>query len=205
MSFDCINAQWATSWLAGKLEGGLYTLKRNNTIGYINRLVEDLMICDSDGELMAILGRLPTAVDETNSKDEAFARLNGAIDCLEAFRHSPAPVSAHDRRTFAEYVERRHLLLTEFLILISFDAHPFEECLDPLPATQPGILRLPKCLLTAGKMKDFEDPCAICLEEYKIGELTTRLHCGHAYHMVCVAEWFTKSASCPYCTQKVDL
>ena len=41
--------------------------------------------------------------------------------------------------------------------------------------------------------------CSICFEEFKLGETTSRLPCGHYYHNICISEWLKLQNSCPTC------
>lgn len=42
--------------------------------------------------------------------------------------------------------------------------------------------------------------CAICLEEYTIGEKLRMLPCNHEFHMPCIDQWLTtRKAFCPIC------
>lgn len=45
-----------------------------------------------------------------------------------------------------------------------------------------------------------ESVCAICLGEYKDGEMLRMLpDCKHWFHLKCVDEWLKLNASCPVC------
>ncbi|KAL8114106.1 RING-H2 finger protein ATL67-like [Apium graveolens] len=45
-----------------------------------------------------------------------------------------------------------------------------------------------------------ESVCAICLGEYKEGEMLRMLpDCKHCFHLKCVDEWLKLNASCPVC------
>lgn len=45
-----------------------------------------------------------------------------------------------------------------------------------------------------------DQQCAICLEDFKGGELLTELpHCRHFFHVECIARWFQSSTQCPLC------
>lgn len=44
-----------------------------------------------------------------------------------------------------------------------------------------------------------EQQCAICLDNFRPGELLTELPCRHFFHVGCVASWFERSTRCPLC------
>ena len=41
--------------------------------------------------------------------------------------------------------------------------------------------------------------CAICCEEFKVGDRSLKLLCRHAYHADCVLGWLKTKSSCPLC------
>lgn len=44
------------------------------------------------------------------------------------------------------------------------------------------------------------DACAICLDDYGVGDQLRCLPCGHAFHAKCIAKWLIeRSATCPLC------
>ncbi|KAG0243873.1 hypothetical protein BGW41_001062 [Actinomortierella wolfii] len=50
------------------------------------------------------------------------------------------------------------------------------------------------------KRKRKYDPCAICLEEYAVGDVLRELPCRHAFHAACIDPWFREIAAvCPIC------
>mmetsp|Transcript_66624 Transcript_66624/g.131370 ORF Transcript_66624/g.131370 Transcript_66624/m.131370 type:complete len:414 (-) Transcript_66624:207-1448(-) len=44
-----------------------------------------------------------------------------------------------------------------------------------------------------------EKQCAICLEDFRVGEFLTELPCLHFFHVSCVTNWFRRSTQCPLC------
>lgn len=46
--------------------------------------------------------------------------------------------------------------------------------------------------------------CALCLEEYELGEKVLTLPCKHFFHEDCVRPWFAKSLLCPLCQQEAS-
>jgi len=48
------------------------------------------------------------------------------------------------------------------------------------------------------------DFCAICLEEFKIGDWYKKLpKCQHSFHAICIDRWLLKRAACPACREEV--
>lgn len=43
--------------------------------------------------------------------------------------------------------------------------------------------------------------CAVCLDEYVVGDLLKQLDCGHHFHKACIDPWLKKSRICPLCKQ----
>lgn len=50
---------------------------------------------------------------------------------------------------------------------------------------------------------DQYESCPVCTESMQDREVVT-LDCGHAFHAVCVVEWFRRKGSCPLCRDNVD-
>jgi len=50
-----------------------------------------------------------------------------------------------------------------------------------------------------------ETACAICIEDYTLGEKLKQLPCGHTFHQDCLIPWLTeRHASCPLCKYDVS-
>lgn len=41
--------------------------------------------------------------------------------------------------------------------------------------------------------------CSICLDDFKDGELISKLKCGHEYHEKCIGIWIYTKPQCPLC------
>ncbi|KAJ1883062.1 hypothetical protein H4R99_001125 [Coemansia sp. RSA 1722] len=49
-----------------------------------------------------------------------------------------------------------------------------------------------------------EENCAVCLEEFSVGEKVRQLPCRHYFHVLCIDPWLGKrSATCPLCNYDV--
>lgn len=43
------------------------------------------------------------------------------------------------------------------------------------------------------------DQCPICLVKLGVGDDTSILKCGHAFHACCIYKWFDNKVNCPMC------
>ncbi|KAJ1822895.1 hypothetical protein LPJ56_000488 [Coemansia sp. RSA 2599] len=49
-----------------------------------------------------------------------------------------------------------------------------------------------------------EENCAVCLEEFLVGDKVRQLPCRHYFHVLCIDPWLGKrSATCPLCNYDV--
>lgn len=46
------------------------------------------------------------------------------------------------------------------------------------------------------------DPC-FCGDDYKTGDIISKLPCNHLYHKTCIDKWFTQKPSCPMCRKDI--
>ncbi|XP_019055076.1 PREDICTED: E3 ubiquitin-protein ligase RNF13-like [Nelumbo nucifera] len=46
--------------------------------------------------------------------------------------------------------------------------------------------------------------CAVCLENFKVGDKCRLLPCRHSFHANCVDSWLLKTPICPICRTSVD-
>jgi hypothetical protein len=52
--------------------------------------------------------------------------------------------------------------------------------------------------------RHLKQKCAICFEKVPStnSAKNKRLHCGHAFHLDCILQWFKESDECPICRKK---
>ena len=69
------------------------------------------------------------------------------------------------------------------------------------PAAKNEIKKLKKFKINADKLKEFgiENTCAVCKDEFKIGEDCLLMPCNHHFHENCIMPWLSKRNSCPVC------
>jgi hypothetical protein len=46
--------------------------------------------------------------------------------------------------------------------------------------------------------------CSICLDDFKDGELISKLKCAHEYHEKCIGIWIYTKPQCPLCKKMLD-
>lgn len=70
----------------------------------------------------------------------------------------------------------------------------------PPPASISSLGSLPKVTISTTDIEANQSTsCAICLEDFAIGEEATRVPCGHLYHDACVKKWLGMHNQCPVC------
>lgn len=80
----------------------------------------------------------------------------------------------------------------------SEDAHP--------PASRRFINTVPEVVVTKEDLdaETTNGECAICLSDQKIGQLASRMPCGHLFCSECLRKWLEKSNTCPVCRYEVE-
>ena len=73
------------------------------------------------------------------------------------------------------------------------------------PASRRFIATLPEVVITKEDLdvETTNGECAICLTDQKIGQLATRMPCGHLFCNECLQGWLVKSNTCPVCRYEV--
>lgn len=80
----------------------------------------------------------------------------------------------------------------------SEDYHP--------PASRRFMNTLPEVVITKEDLdsETTNGECAICLSDQKIGQMATRMPCGHLFCNECLKHWLVKSNTCPVCRYEVE-
>ena len=69
------------------------------------------------------------------------------------------------------------------------------------PASKNAIEKLKKCKINENIIKEFgiENSCAVCKDEFIIGEECILMPCNHHFHENCLLPWLKERNSCPVC------
>ena len=69
------------------------------------------------------------------------------------------------------------------------------------PAAKKAIEKLKKYKINEEKIKEFgfENSCAVCKDEFNIGEECLSMPCNHYFHENCLLPWLKERNSCPIC------
>ena len=69
------------------------------------------------------------------------------------------------------------------------------------PASKDAVDKLEKFNLTEEKIKSFgvENTCAVCKDEFVVGQLCLLMPCKHHFHQECLIPWLKERNSCPVC------
>lgn len=71
----------------------------------------------------------------------------------------------------------------------------------PPPTSSARLSKMVPIQVTADDLLEATNrECVMCLEEQKIGDLATKLPCGHLFHVDCVKQWLQL-----HCTWSVEL
>ncbi|CAN6482189.1 unnamed protein product [Victoria cruziana] len=80
---------------------------------------------------------------------------------------------------------------------------PLQEQVFGTNKGRPGSKKFPWSKLSWGRPRHEE--CAVCLEHFKVGELTVHLPCSHYFHSACVIPWLKTQSICPCCRKQILL
>ncbi|CAF2124009.1 hypothetical protein BRARA_C02255 [Brassica rapa] len=74
------------------------------------------------------------------------------------------------------------------------DDHENEDDEELIPTVE-----ISSSMLCCSSSDDSTLACAICREDFVIGESARRLPCDHLYHHDCITPWLTSHNTCPLC------
>ena len=121
----------------------------------------------------------------------------------------------NNRRNIFEITNRRRNrlfdTLTNFFIIQDYNDN-FDNILNYImindpnkygnpPASKNAVDKLKKYKINEEKIKEFgfENSCAVCKEEFNIGEECLSMPCNHYFHDNCLIPWLKERNSCPVC------
>ena len=69
------------------------------------------------------------------------------------------------------------------------------------PAAKNAVEKLKKYKIDENKIKEFgfENSCAVCKDEFNVGEECLSMPCNHYFHGNCLLPWLKERNSCPIC------
>lgn len=68
----------------------------------------------------------------------------------------------------------------------------------PAPLGHDQIATIPQTKISQEQV-DKNLQCSVCMEDFKLAEVTRRLVCGHHFHSPCIVPWLKIHATCPIC------
>jgi len=94
------------------------------------------------------------------------------------------------------------------LVQCCFQTHcqrPVEEPVSVIAASKAQIGSLPLIRFSSESAADMNSACcAVCLSDYKAGDLLRKLPCNHHFHQCCADEWLGRNKRCPLCIRAID-
>lgn len=45
--------------------------------------------------------------------------------------------------------------------------------------------------------------CTVCMDEFTVGMMATKLPCSHSFHVSCIEKWLSQTNSCPLCRASI--
>eukprot|EP01063_Lacrimia_lanifica_P005007 TRINITY_DN1283_c0_g1_i1.p2 TRINITY_DN1283_c0_g1~~TRINITY_DN1283_c0_g1_i1.p2 ORF type:complete len:195 (+),score=47.99 TRINITY_DN1283_c0_g1_i1:178-762(+) len=124
----------------------------------------------------------------------------------------------HADRSSADLKDRldelvARLIVEEELALLQFQyADVVQEAPKPPPSLTRAEVAAHSSVLTIETQKHPGDSwtssvvgqeCALCLEEFEVGDKLRVLFCHHTFHKHCIDEWFSRSRTCPFCLRDI--
>jgi len=73
-----------------------------------------------------------------------------------------------------------------------------KEVIDALP-----LHRYETPVVSEAEGGEASSECAICIDDFTVGDELRRLPCGHSFHRACVDKWLMIDKTCPLCKRDV--
>lgn len=67
------------------------------------------------------------------------------------------------------------------------------------PASKASIEAMPTFQITEQDVSSDHSPCAVCRDDFLLGDSVRQLPCKHIYHPHCILPWFELHSTCPVC------
>ncbi|CAH1795758.1 unnamed protein product [Owenia fusiformis] len=125
----------------------------------------------------------------TPTKNYRTAQVHTLLNTTSA----PKEFSSFDTTVVSAFINLQHREITpeDFDLLLNLD--------DLCKPKTVNTLALSSLRVEAVHEHDIlEDPCAVCMEFYLVGQCRKYLPCGHVFHETCIDQWLTySSTTCP--------
>ena len=139
--------------------------------------------------IMSVLACVISCCYANNCFCSCYERIGNCLCCQDR------DLAYEDSVTCFGYSSRRH----RYDILANRDEGVFADCCMVQYNTDKHICG---CFWKQSVCKN--SVCAICLEDFIIGESLTLCPCGHCYHKKCIRGWLRLKNCCPLCKVRVS-
>lgn len=145
----------------------------------------------------ALLTRTPTARHRARAFHQWVLRLNRHRE-----RQGERPISLEALRLV---LRERELTGNDYDALLDYEDQSgpaMEALLESVGMTEEEVARCPVRVLEPGDdllCMVSSCSCAVCLEDYAIGETVRTIPCFHTFHTKCIDPWLSTKATCPIC------
>lgn len=135
------------------------------------------------------------------------ARLMEALELFSEVRREVAASSGVAMRQQGEVPEGLEWLMM-MPMLMTLQQRSEESAQQPRGLDERALDRLPEVVINTAVMQqlrthDSEAMCAICHEDYILGQRVLELPCGHFFCGDCGRQWLRRNSSCPVCRTEV--